>query len=180
MPPEKHDEVKDSIMSWSFDDDQGYILDVDLHCPPEQHVKLKEYPPAPDKREITYNDLSETNKIIHQEIFGVGKRNYKGQKLVASLEDKDNYVVHGMALQMYLKLGLKIKQVNKIITFNQKPFCAPFVQLCAKYRSEAADEGSSLRQRLFKNIPNATYGKTVQRARNLRKLFHMFLSEKKN
>lgn len=157
-------------MSWTDHDDRGYILDVDLHCPPEMHEKLKEYPPAADRREITYDCLSETNKIIHQEIFGVGKTTYKGVKLVPTLEDKDNYVVHGMALQMYLKLGLQIKQVNKIISFHQKPFCAPFVQYMAKCRSEAADEGSSLRQRLFKNIPNATYGKTVQRSRNLRKL----------
>ena len=156
-------------MDWTIDDKQGYLLDVDLHIPPHLHDNLKEYPPAPESREITYDDFSEANKIIHQEIYGVGKKKYKSRKLVATLDDKVNYVVSGMTLQLYMKLGVEIKQINKIMTFEQRKFAAPFVRLMAQYRSEAADEGSSIRQRLFKNIPNATYGKTVQKARDLSK-----------
>lgn len=75
-------------MNWTFDDKYGYFLDVDLRVGSEIHDKLKEFPPAAESREITYDDFSETNKIIHQEIFGVGKTTYKSRKLVATLEDK--------------------------------------------------------------------------------------------
>ena len=79
-----------------------------------------------------------------------------------------------MTLQMYLKLGLKIKRINKILTFVQKDFARPFVEACAGFRREADEQGSKLRQRLFKNIPNATYGKTVERARDRSKFIDMF------
>lgn len=74
-----------------------------------------------------------------------------------------------MTLQMYLKLGVQIKGISKIIKFEQRPFVKSFVELMAGYRSDAVNEGSKLRPKLFKNIPNATYGKTVQRARGLSK-----------
>ena len=88
VPEEEFDKVEKEIMSWDFSMTQGYILDVDLSVPVEVQESLKEYPPAPEKCEISYQDLSECNKIIFQEIYGIGKTNFKSKKLVATLKDK--------------------------------------------------------------------------------------------
>ena len=64
----------------------------DLHIPNHLHDQLAELPPAPDNKVITFGDLSQSNKQIHGEIYGPDKKTYKSRKLVASLEDKVNYV----------------------------------------------------------------------------------------
>ena len=45
----------------------------------------------------------------------------KVPKLVSTLTDKNNYVVHAKLLKYYIKLGLKIN-VTKILTFEEKPW----------------------------------------------------------
>ena len=42
------------------------------------------------------------------------------KKLVLILEDKNNYVVHYRNLQFYLKQGMKLKRVHRVLNFEQE------------------------------------------------------------
>ena len=47
----------------------------------------------------------------------------KIQKLMCTLNDKKNYVVHYRTLKLYLQLGLKLKKIHKISGFCYKVVC---------------------------------------------------------
>ena len=42
-------------------------------------------------------------------------------KLVQSLGNKSNYVVHYRDLQLYLSLGMKLAKINEVLKFQSKP-----------------------------------------------------------
>ena len=48
------------------------------------------------------------------------KKSEKCKKLVCSIHDKQNYVVHIRPLKQALNHGLRLKQVHKVIQFNQE------------------------------------------------------------
>ena len=41
------------------------------------------------------------------------------KKLVHDLFDKENYVIHYEKLKLYLRLGLKLKKIHRVLEFNQ-------------------------------------------------------------
>ena len=74
------------------------ILKVDLEYPHEFHVLYNDYPLAPEKREITYDMLSDyCKKIAHK--YGIKVSGVK--KLVPNLGNKTKYVVHYKNRQFY-------------------------------------------------------------------------------
>ena len=48
------------------------------------------------------------------------KKSEKRKKLVCSIHDKQNYVVHIRPLKQALNHGLRLKQVYNVIQFNQE------------------------------------------------------------
>ena len=53
------------------------------------------------------------------------KKIEKYTKLVCSIHDKENYVVHIRALKQALSHGLILKKVHRVIQFNQKAWLKP-------------------------------------------------------
>ena len=41
------------------------------------------------------------------------------KKLVPNLFDKEQYVIHYENIQLYLRLGLKLKKIHCVLEFNQ-------------------------------------------------------------
>ena len=78
----------------------GYILNVDLKYSDELHVLHNDYPLAPEKLAIPYDILSDYvkkcrhiwNKICNADVYGIKFGDVK--KLLPSLGDKTNYVLH--------------------------------------------------------------------------------------
>ena len=50
------------------------------------------------------------------------KTRVQTRRLLCTLEDKYNYVCHYRNLQLYIKLGMKLKKVHRILEFSQSPF----------------------------------------------------------
>ena len=101
------------------DADYGFFLEVDLHCPPHIHSKLNDFPPAPSKtrpsqlspfqREMLRENLRASHPNWNEERLDeeIDKEN-TSEKLIASLEDKKNYVCHYRLLQKYVELGMEV------------------------------------------------------------------------
>jgi len=63
--------------------------------------------------------------------------NYKDVKLVSTFLDRKEYVVHFKNLKLYLKLGMKLKKIHRVLKFRQSNFIAPFSEKCTLARQNA-------------------------------------------
>ena len=141
------------------DAEYGYILEVDLHCPPEKHAFFNAFPLAPEKMCVTRDMLS----TFQQAHFPPGKG---VEKLVPHLGDKKNYVLHYTLLKLYLQLGLELTAVHRIIRFRQAPWLQSYMSLNIDMRKEAARNGDKARVATTKLAMNAVFGKTMENVRN--------------
>ena len=138
-----------------FDGSKGYLFECDLTYPPSIHKKHRNFPLAPHNVQVQYKDLSPYAKeALH--INGGGKT-YKCDKLIASFLPKKKYVLHYKNLKLYLKLGLKLKRLNKILEFRQDDFLKKYIEACTLRRQQALNK---FEKELYKLLCNAgTYAK---------------------
>ena len=142
------------------DGKKGLILEVDLEYPQELHDLHNDYPLAPEKVKVFSGMLSEyCKKIADKYKISIGLVN----KLIPTLRDKKEYVLHYRNLQLYLDLGLKIKKVHRVLKFNQSPWLKQYINFNTKKRKHAKN---SFEKDFFKLMNNSVFGKTME---NLRK-----------
>ena len=105
---------KFDVMSINEESPIGYLLEVDLKYPDELHELHNDYPLAPKKREVSIDMLSKyCKKIADKHEIKVGDV----KKLIPSLGNKTNYVVHYRNLQLYLALGMKLTKIHRVLEF---------------------------------------------------------------
>ncbi len=149
----------EKIMNMTDDQSTGYIFDVDLEYPEELHDYHNDYPLAPEKMTVQYDQLSEHTKRI---LSIVGGKHHPTEKLIPNLNDKLNYVVHYRNLKLYLELGLKIKAINKVMSFSQSKWLKKYIDFNTNKRKEAKED---FEKDLYKLMNNAVFGKTMENVR---------------
>ena len=85
------------IKNYDEDSDKGYILEVGVKYPENLHGLHEDLPFLPKRMKIG-----------------------KCKKLVCNLHDKNNYVVHIRSLKQALNHGLILKNIHRVIQFNQE------------------------------------------------------------
>ena len=108
------------------------IYEVDIEIPENLHNKFKDFPLCPEIKSINENNLSEYQKYLNKKLDI--KYNEKDKKLISDLSPKKNYKVYYKNLEYYLKLGIKVNKVHKIITFDEKPFLKEYIDLSTNLR----------------------------------------------
>ncbi|GBO33084.1 hypothetical protein AVEN_241115-1 [Araneus ventricosus] len=152
------DVTLDWIQSIPQDSSEGYIVEVDLKYPEELHDLHNNYPLAPEKTDIKFEDLSEFSKAVLN-----GIKFTPSTKLVPNLKDKKNYITYYKNLQFYLKHGLKLEKVHKILKFQQKPWLKKYIMFNTEQRKNSK---SAFEKDFFKLMNNSVYGKTMENIRN--------------
>ena len=113
---------------------KGLILEVDLEYPQELHDLHNDYPVAPEKAKVFKNMLSGyCKKIAEKYKISIGQMN----KLIPTLKDKKEYVLHYWNLQLYLDIGLKIKKVHRVLEFDQSPWLKQYIDFNTETRKHA-------------------------------------------
>ena len=64
----------------------------------------------------------------------------KCSKLVCSLYDKNNYVVHIRSLKQTLDHGLILNKVHRVIQFNQEAWLKEYIDMNTKLRKQAKND----------------------------------------
>ena len=148
----------------NYDDgDEGYILDVDLEYPKELHDKHIDYPLAPQIMNVNASMLSDCQKEIYKSYHeNKEPKDEQIKKLILNVMDKSNYVLHINILKFYLKQGLKLKKVNRVISFKQKQWLKPWIDFNTEKRKQAT---SDFEKDKYKLMNNAVYGKTMENVR---------------
>ena len=133
------DEVITMLNRKGPDDKIGWFLEVDLGYPEELHDYHNSYPLAVEK---------------------IGIDNVA--KLVPNLRNKKNYVCHYRLLQFYLRHGLILRKVHRIVSFEQTDFMKSYIDKNTLLRSQSK---TTSEKDFFKLINLACFGKTVENVR---------------
>ena len=86
-----------ALKNYNEDSDKEYILEVDVEYPKDLHDLHSDLPFLPERMKIN-----------------------KCKNLVCNLYDKNNYVIHIRSLKQALNNGLILKEVHRVIQFNQE------------------------------------------------------------
>ena len=148
------------IMSWRVDRKTGYFLEVDLEYPKELHDKHNSYPLAPETTQVPEEWYSPDQKELAREL-NLSKD--KTEKLILTLRDKKNHVLHYRNLQLYLSLGMKLKKVHNVLAFEQRDWMESYIRLNTELRKKAT---SDFEKNVFKLMNNSVFGKTMENLRN--------------
>ena len=111
----------EEILNTPDDSDIGYFLEVDLKNPDNIKEKTKNFPFCPKNKKIDpdkYNDYM--NKIK--------PKNYtKSKKLICDWTDKKKYLIHYRMLKFYVRHGMIVEKVQKIISFKQSKWLESYI-----------------------------------------------------
>ena len=140
---------------------QTGIYEVDIEIPKELHDKFVDYPLCPEIKNIPEDMLSEYQKYLNDKLNI--KYNEKDKKLILDLLSKKNYKVYYKNLEYYLKLGLKVTKVHRILIFDEKPFLKEYIDLNTELRKQSKND---LEKDLFKLMNNAIFGKSMENVLN--------------
>jgi len=140
---------------------EGYIFDVDLEYPDRLHEKHNSLPLCAENLTITWDMLSPWSKKVWKDLNG--STTYKSRKLTATCFDKEHYVCHWRNLAFYLKMGLRLKKIHRILAFHQKPFIRSHVEMCVEGRRNAK---SKVEEKMYKGLSNFLYGKMIENPEN--------------
>ena len=151
---------KINLGKYKADSKKGLIPEVDLEYPQELHDMHNDYPVCPEKVKVSNNMLSSRcKKIAEKYNISTGLVS----KLIPTLRDKKDYVLHYRNLQLYLDLGSKIKKVHRVLKFHQSPWLKQYIDFNTEKRKHAKN---SFEKDVFKLMNNSVFGKTME---NLRK-----------
>ena len=109
--------IVNQILNMTEDSLIGFILEVDLEYPEELHEDHQDYPLAPTKESVPQDWLSpyQTNLLEQMKNQDIARRSIgKTKKLLQTLHDKSNYTIHYKLLQLFVRLGLKVKKVHRV------------------------------------------------------------------
>ena len=135
----------------------GCIIQCSLEYPVALHDYHSDYPLVPLKKSIPYGMLSSVAKMICDK--HKLKRTTNVEKLLATVEDKDFYIIHYRNLQLYVSLGLRVKKIHARIIFKQGPIMKSYVDFNSEKRAQATHKFDT---DFYKLLSKSSYGKTIE------------------
>ena len=148
------------VVTVPSESEMGYILEVDMKYPTSLHDSHSDYPLAPENVCINSTMLSSYTKRLGEKVKVADS---KVNKLTPNLHDKTNYVIHYHNLQQYLRLGMKLTKIHRVLGFTQSAWLKPYISYNTEKRKVATN---SFEKDFFKLLNNAIFGKTMENLRN--------------
>jgi hypothetical protein len=137
----------------------GYVLEVDLFYPNHIHDLHKDFPLAPEKMKIPNERLSFYQKQTIENLKQYGYRRNPTEKLMQTLFNKTNYVIHFKNLKLYMNLGLELKKVHRVMEFRQERYLSSYIKKNTILRKNSKND---FEKDLYKLMNNAAFGKSIQ------------------
>ena len=150
---------EEEIMKKKENAKNGWILEMDLEYPAELHEQHNSYPLAPEKKVVKKECMSYYQKRLMKDL---DLKPPDSEKLLLTLDDKSNYVVHYRNLQFDLKQGMKLKRVHRVLEFEQECWMEPYIQMNTEFRKKSK---SDFEKNFYKLMNKSVFGKTMENVR---------------
>ena len=168
--------TSDFIRNSDDDGDKGYLLDVDIEYPKELvnlHTNLPFLPErrhkipknhhkkriSPINTEEYSTDVIKNINNAHRKVYQTFNiENEPENKLIATVQDKNNYVCNISTLKMALDHGLSLKKVHRVIEFNQSAWLKKYIDINTELRKHAKND---FEKDFFKLMNNSVFGKMI-------------------
>ena len=119
------------------------------------------------------------NKSIKKEMLNEWQQeDYKESnisKLITNFNDKINYVVNYRILKLFLQLGLRMTNINRVLQYEQQDYMKSYIM---KNTTERIKSKNDFEKDFYKLMNNSVYGKTMENVRH-RINFKLVNSQKK-
>ena len=96
------------------------------------------------------------------------------KKLIPNLFDKSKYIVDYKNLKYYFSLGMKLKDIHRILSFKQKNWLKSYCDFNTEKRRLRNDK---FNKNLYKVMNSCIYGKSIE---NIRKRINVKLVQDKS
>jgi hypothetical protein len=138
----------------------GYFVECDLTYPANLHDDHNDYPLAPERAKVSHTMLSDKQVELH--LHYNFNRSTSYSKLVPNLFSKEKYCLHYRNLKFYLKHGLILRKVHRVIEFKQSKWMESYIKMNQDLRAASTE---AFEQDFYKIMNNSCYGKTCENQR---------------
>lgn len=132
----------EEILDIPDDAETGYMFEVDLDYPDSLHNLHCDYPFCAENMRVPNTKNS--------------------KKLLLTLYNKKNYVIHYRMLKLALEHGLVLKKIHRVLQFQQGAWLKAYIILNTKMRAKATND---FEKNLYKLLNNAIFGKCMENLR---------------
>ena len=110
----------DFIKNYDDKGDKGYLLEIDVEYPKELLSSHKYLPFLPELRSKLHKEfdhkVTKEIKKAHNKVYKALNISLEAEKkLIATVQDKNKYVVSISTLKQALKHGLRLQEVHRVI-----------------------------------------------------------------
>ena len=134
----------DTILNTPDDSDHGYYIVCDIDYTNECKERTEHLALMPNNRKINDNELG------YRERDG-GKA--RSEKLILDQKNKTEYMVHNSMLKFYVKMGVKVTKIHRVIKFKQDYICRYYIQNNTNKRATTKTEAEKDVRKLMNNSP---------------------------
>ena len=124
----------DFIKNYNDNCNKGYLLEVHVEYPKELYSSQSDLPFSCEKRSKLHKELeykvSEEVKKAHRTVYKTLNITHEPEtenKLIATIQEKDKYVVCISTLKQALNHGLKLRKVHRVIEFNKSAWLEMYI-----------------------------------------------------
>ena len=158
------------IKNYDGESDKGYLLEVDVHYPKHLHNAHSDLSFLPEKRKKLHkpfeHEISNDIKRTHNKVFKQFNITHEPEnKLIATIQDKQKYVVTMSTLKQALNHGLILVKVHRVIEYNQSNWLKPYIDRNTELRAKAKND---FEKDFFKLMNNSLFGKMIENVRKHR------------
>ena len=107
-----------------FNKKKGYILECSFIYPQTLQDLHSDYPVGAERVVVQDEWESPYAKNI-KETFGLPSD--KTIKLIPTLFNREQYVLHVKNLELYIELGIELTEIHRVIQFNESPWLAEYI-----------------------------------------------------